>query len=419
VIGNDEHSHDIEGMWRQFQRAQELIPGGSGTMSKVPLLVRQPHTPALIVRGKGCRVWDATGREFIDFRNALGPATLGYCNEQVNAAIRRQLDNGIIFGHPSPLEAELAEKLRLIPCAEQVRYLKTGGEAMAAAIRLARAYTQRPVILSCGYHGWLNDSSGGHVGNPPEIERLHRYLPWGDITTFENAVAEVGAKQVAAITVSMPYASIYPGHPLYSQLRSLADRIGALLVFDEIVTGFRVAIGGVQEFFGITPDLAVFSKGIAAGMPLSVFCGRSDVMKHAATIAVSSTFSGETLSLAAALETVNIYENQRVIDHLWVRGQQLVDGLNSIFHQYSFPIQVKGLPVCAAWSVSGENWNAIGERYSQTAQGLMDAFIDGCYAHGVSLYQVLYPNFAHSAADIDEALARIDLVVQELSCNIA
>lgn len=405
-------------MWRKFGRAQELIPGGSVTMSKVPARDRQPHTPALIVRGKGCRVWDAAGRCFIDFRNALGPITLGYGNEQVNAAIRRQLENGIVFGHPSPLEVELAERLvRLIPCAEQVRYLKTGGEAMAAAIRMARAFTGRPVVLSTGYHGWINNTSGGRVGNPPEFGRLGRFLPWGDIKAFEEAVSEVGEDRVAALTAAMPYADIYPGHPFFGQLRALADKISALLIFDEIVTGFRVRIGGVQEYFGITPDLAVFSKGVAAGMPLSVVCGRAEVMKHAATIPISSTFAGETLSLASALETVGIYENQGVIEHIWARGEQLVKGLNEIFHHYSFPIEVKGLPACATWSIGGENWNVVGEKHSAAAQNVMDAFIDACYAHGVSLYTVLYPNFAHSAADIDEALTRIDLAVKELVDN--
>jgi glutamate-1-semialdehyde 2,1-aminomutase len=408
----------IEEMWGKYNRAKELIPGGSGTMSKAPNREKHPHAPALIVRGEGCRVWDAAGRCFIDFRNALGPITLGYSNEQVKDAIRKQLDNGIVFGHPSPLEGELAEKLvRLIPCAEQVRYLKTGGEAMGAALRLARAYTQRPVILSCGYHGWINNTATGKGGNPPEFAKLGRFLPWNNIAAFEQAIAEVGAENVAAISVAMPYADIYPNHPFYGQLRALADRIGALLIYDEIVTGFRVRIGGAQEFFNVIPDLAVFSKGVAAGMPLSVFCGRADVMAYAASIPVSSTFSGETLSLAAALATVDIYENQGVIDHLWARGEQLIKGLNEIFTRHAFPMQVKGLPPCAAWSVGGENWNAVGQTHSQSASSIMDAFIDACYANGVSLYTVLYPNFAHTEADIAEALERIDKAVSSVKLD--
>lgn len=399
---------DVEAMWRHFERATQLIPAGSGTMSKVPRRDLHPNGPALMVRGKGCRVWDEAGRSYIDFRNALGPITLGYANPRINESIRRQLDLGITFGHPNPLELELAERLvRLIPCAEQVRYLKTGGEAMAAAIRMARAYTRRPVVVSCGYHGWVNNTGGPDKGCPPEIAALTKNVPWGSIEAFEQAVQEAGADRVAAITLAMPYDDIYPDHPLYRELRQLADRIGALLVFDEIVTGFRIRIGGAQEFFGVTPDLAVFSKGVAAGMPLSVIAGRADVMQLAATIPISSTFAGETLSLAAALEAVNMYETEGVIEHLWARGTQLMTGMNALFQKHGFPAQVKGLAPCMMMVMDD-----IGN--PQAAGALYEAFTDACYAHGISTYRVWYPNFAHTEADIAEALDRIAAAIRDL-----
>ena len=214
---------------------------------------------------------------------------------------------------------------------------------MAAAIRLARAYTRRPVVISCGYHGWLNTMGDSEKGTPPEIARLTRTAPFGDIEVFREIVHQEGPERIAAITIAMPYAEIYPDHPFYPAVRQLADEIGALLIFDEIVTGFRVRIGGAQEFFGVTPDLAVFSKGIAAGLPLSVLGGRAAVMELAATVPVSSTFSGDTLALAAALEAINIYEQEDVIGHLWARGRELMDGLNGLFAAYDFPAEVKGL----------------------------------------------------------------------------
>lgn len=394
-------SNKIESMWQGWERAKELLPGGTVTMSKVPNRTLHPHEPARIVRGKGCRVWDEAGRCFIDYRNGLGPMTLGFANDRLNQAVIRQLELGTLYGHASLLEAELAERLvDTIPCAEQVRYLKTGGEAMGGAIRLARAYTKRPVIIACGYHGWINNTGGGiEKGNPPEIGALTRSARFGDIAGFEAVVKEVGAEQVAALTLSMPYADIYPDHPFYRELRSLADRIGAVLIFDEIVTGFRLRLGGAGEFFGVKPDLAVFSKGMAAGFPISVICGRADVMSLAATIPISSTFAGETVSLAAALETLAIYEEEDVIGHLWARGEQLMNGLNERFQDRGFPAEIKGLAPCATLTMDAGVENAAAKA---------QAYFDACYEHGVSFYQVIYPNFAHSEADIDETLERCD-----------
>lgn len=402
----DGAQYSLEEAWRRYERAKELIPGGSGTMSKAPNRTLHPHEPPRIAWAKGCRVWDESGRMFIDYRNGLGPITLGYANPRINEAVRRQLELGTVYGHPSPLEAEVAERLvRLIPCAQQVRFLKTGGEAMAAAIRLARAYTRRPVVISCGYHGWLNTMGDIEKGTPPEIARLTRTAPF-DIEAFREIVRQEGPERIAAITVAMPYAEIYPDHPFYPAVRQLADEIGALLIFDEIVTGFRVRIGGAQEFFGVTPDLAVFSKGIAAGLPLSVLCGRADVMELAATVPVSSTFSGDTLALAAALEAINIYEQEDVIGHLWARGRELMDGLNGLFVKHGFPAEVKGLPPCSMWVI---------QPGVDSAAELAAAFIDACYAEGVSFYRVLYPNYAHTQADIAETLERCDRALARLA----
>ncbi|MFQ5810689.1 MAG: aminotransferase class III-fold pyridoxal phosphate-dependent enzyme, partial [Armatimonadota bacterium] len=152
--------HSVTDSWQLWREAETLIAAGTGTLSKRPTL--EGDEPAYIVRGSGCRVWDLDGNEYIDYRNSLGPVTLGYCYPAVDQAIREQLERGIVFGHPHPLEVELARELvQIIPCAEKVRFLKTGGEAMAACISLARAYTRRPSIVTCGYHGWVN-----RVGTP-------------------------------------------------------------------------------------------------------------------------------------------------------------------------------------------------------------------------------------------------------------
>src|SRR4051812_38650312 len=183
------------------RRFNDVMPWGSSTCSKVPML--EPAEPATIVRGQGCRVWDDRGREFIDFRNALGPITLGYRFPAVDEAVRKQLDSGIIFGHPHPLECEVAEMMRsIVPCAEQVRFLKTGGEAIAACIRLARAYTGREHVVQVGYNGWLNSvASGGRVlpgqvagdappGVPKSLSALHHTCAWNDVAAMEKLLNE-------------------------------------------------------------------------------------------------------------------------------------------------------------------------------------------------------------------------------------
>ena len=396
------------------ERLQQVMPWGSSTCSKAPRFA--PEEPRVIVRGKGCRVWDADGREFIDFRNALGPITLGYGFPAVDAAIREQLDSGIVFGHPHPLECEVAEALcRAIPCAEQARFLKTGGEALTACIRLARYVTGREHIVQLGYNGWLNSLAAGGAllpgqqtasappGIPAALSALHHSAPWNDIAALETLFAAY-PNQIAAVVVAADYASMAAGATFYPALRKWTQEQGSLLVYDEIVTGFRVAVGGVQEYFGVRPDLAVFSKGIANGMPLSAYVGRREIMAALDKMIVSSTFAGETLSLAAAKASLRTYETEDVIGHLWRQGETLWSGLNALFARYSLPAQARGLWPCPQITFSGSD------------SGLTrEAFFRAAYRNGVSLYDVSYVNFSHRDADIAETLERLETACKEVA----
>ena len=353
------------------KRFNDVIPWGTSTCSKAPRLL--PDEPETIVRGQGCRVWDDRGREFIDFRNALGPITLGYRFPAVEKAIIRQLESGIIFGHPHPVECEAAEMLQeVIPCADQVRFLKTGGEAVAACIKLARHYTGKSHIVQVGYNGWLN-----------ALARKSRRLPG---------------------VVSADYATMAAGESFYPELRKLADRHGVVLIFDEIVTGFRVALGGVQERFAVTPDLAVFAKGIANGMPISVYCGRRDIMSGLKAAIVSSTYGGETLSLAALKASVSTYLEEDVISHLWLVGKKIVSGFNGLAAHYGVPIRAEGLPPCSALVP-----------HSEAPDGTLDKLMRACFANGLSLYTVLYVNYSHSEDDIEDALSRLENAMTDIS----
>lgn len=393
-----------------YELLDRYIPWGSSTCSKHAKLV--PDEPAVIVRGKGCRVWDADGREFIDYRNALGPISLGYCYPAVDEAIIRQLKDGMLFGHPHTLEAETAELFcSMVPCAEKARFLKTGGEAASAAIKIARAYTHRDHIIQIGYNGWLNSLGSGALalpgrpaprtlpGVPQAISDLHHSASWNDREALEH-YAEDYAGNIAAVIVAADYRKMELGREFYPWLRAFADRIGALLIFDEIVTGFRMAIGGVQEYFGVTPDLAVFAKAIANGMPLSVYCGKAEYMNVLQDAVVSSTYAGETLSLAAAKTVMEIYRSEPVIEHLWSSAEDLWGNFNALAIKYDMPVRVP------------EPINPIARFvFSDTCiENFPNRFRCGCYANGISFYDGGYVNYSHKASDIAETLEKVEKV---------
>lgn len=399
-------AHSTTG-WRQ--RALAVMPVGSSTNSKAPTLL--PDEPEVIVRGHGCRVWDDRGREFIDYRCALGPVTLGYADPTVDAAIRAQLDDGILFGHPHPLETTTAELFcSLVPGAEAARFLKTGGEALAAVIRIARAHTGRDRVVQIGYNGWLNSlAAGARVlpgattdavpGVPAALAALHHAVDWEDRATLDRLFLTRGS-EIAVILVAADYPAIPEAAGFYRYLRDLADRHGALLAYDEMVTGFRVAIGGMAEATGVLPDLSVFGKGIANGMPLAVYCGRREVLGvlDRGEVVVTSTYGGETLSLAAATATMTAIRDRDVIARLLASGTRLQNGLNAVFAETGSGIRLVGHPACPQF---------VG------ADAEIQAFLRAAFRHGLSFYRVVYVNAAHTDADIDETLRRAALAARE------
>jgi glutamate-1-semialdehyde 2,1-aminomutase len=394
------------------RRLKDVMPWGSSTCSKAPKYA--PDEPGVIVKGKGCRVWDADGREYIDYRNALGPITLGHQFPATDKAIREQLKQGIIFGQPHPLECEVAEMLKeSIPCAEQVRFLKTGGEAAAACITLARCFTRRDHIIQTGYNGWLNAlGAGGRVlpgrqsadiphGVPACLSALHHTVRWNDIDQMRDLFQKLNGK-VAAVVITPDYRTLSAGETFYPAVRKLADEHGALLVFDEIVLGFRIALGGAQEYFKIKPDLAVFAKGMANGMPLSAYVGRRDVMQKCQEAIISSTYGGETLSLAAAKAAIETYRKSNVVKHLWEMGDRLWKGFNRVCKQKGVPVRVDGL------------WPVPVFVFDDAPASFEDRFYRAAYRNGVCLYSSPYISFSHEVSDVDDTLDRLARAVTEL-----
>ena len=300
-MGNYPKIDKSNALWK---RSEGLIPGGTQTLAKGPGQWTEGVAPKYVTRGKGSHVWDVDGNEFIDLTMGVGPLSLGYAHPEVDAAIRAQLEDGITFSLMHPLEVEVAELMReVVPHTESVRYSKTGCDATTAAVRVARAFTKREKIFCCGYHGWHD---------------------W-----YISVTDSIDDETACVILEPMVFEHPKPG--FLEHLRAVCDKKGALLVFDEMWTGFRLALGGAQEKFGIRADLACFSKAIANGMPISVLSGRRDVMNlFDKDVFFFTTFGGEALSLAAAKKTIEILRRDKVPEQLAAKGIRLRDGYNQI-----------------------------------------------------------------------------------------
>ena len=333
-------------------RARKVIPCVTQTASKRPQAFAPGRFPTYIARGKGSHVWDVDGNEYIDCFMACGPAVLGYCYPQVDRAIAEQLERGIIFSRPTALEVEVAELLtEMIPCAEGVRFLKGGAEANSAALRMARAYTGRETVLICGYRGWHDQWAvlRDLPGIPRALASLTHGFSFNDLDSLRTAL-DAHPSQVAAVMID-PVARYAPEPGFLEGVKDLAHRHGAVLIFDEIVTGFRVAKGGAQQYYDVIPDLAVFAKAIANGMPLSAITGLRDIL--ATGNAISLTYGDEALSLAAAKAALAVHVQHDVAGHLWHVGQALMDGIQAGIGGTGVPFELSAIAPMASFVETG------------------------------------------------------------------
>ena len=370
-------------------RAKAISPNQTQTLSKGWTQFVQGVCPVFLQRGEGSHVWDVDGNEFIDYITGLGPIILGYNDEDVNKAITEQLKDGITFSLPHPLEVELAEDLKkLIPCAEMVRYGKNGSDATTATIRIARAFTGREKIACCGYHGWQDwyiTTTTRKRGVPKAMDSLICTFEYNKIDTLRKAFAE-NPGQIAAVIME-PIGVEDPQPGFLEQVRDIAHQNGALLIFDEVVTGFRVSLGGAQSYYKVIPDLAAFGKALSNGMPLSVVAGKKEIMQTSEDVFISMTSGGETLSLAAARATLKKLQEKNVIHHLWTMGQRLKDGIIAGIKTNELPIKVKGLPVhfvCVFKDASGQESLEFKSLFIQemTKRGILTGgYFNQCYAH--------------------------------------
>ena len=321
---------DISESNKLFKRSEGLIPAYSQLLAKGPTQWTKGIAPKYLRRGKGSHVWDVDGNEYIDYNMGIGPIVLGYCYEKVDEAIKKQIEDGITFSLTHPLEVELSEKVSsVIPNAECVRFSKTGCDVTSAAVRLARAFTKREKVLCCGYHGWHDwyiSVTDRNAGIPKFMEQLTYTVNYNDIDSVIQSI-----DSDTACIILEPFVFEEPKDNFLHELQEVCKKNGSLLIFDEMWSGFRIAIGGAQEFFDIKPDLATYSKAVANGMPLSVLTGRRDVMNLLdKDVFFFTTFGGEALSLAASMATIDEIKEKNVPDYLSEKGKLLKDGYNTI-----------------------------------------------------------------------------------------
>ncbi|MGB6773218.1 MAG: aminotransferase class III-fold pyridoxal phosphate-dependent enzyme, partial [Terriglobales bacterium] len=309
-------------------------------------------SPVFLGKGKGCRVWDVDGNEYIDYIQGLLPNILGYAHEEVNAEVTEQLGQGHSFSLPHPLEVELAERLtRLIPCAEKVRFGKNGSDATSGAVRAARAFTGRERIACCGYHGWQDwyiGSTTRNAGVPKAVRELTHPFVYNDLGSLYRLLAE--HKGEFAAVIMEPVNFWPPAAGFLEGVRKLAHEHGALLIFDEICSGFHFGLGGAQKKFGVTPDLACFGKAMGNGFPIACVVGRSDVMQVFEDIFFSFTFGGEVASMAAAMKVLDVLETTAALARMDANGRVLQEGLNALAKEAGLQDRIKciGYPI---WSL--------------------------------------------------------------------
>lgn len=351
---------EIKAGQRLYDRAKKLIPGGTQLLSKRPEMFLPDFWPSYYSKAKGAEVWDLDGNRYLDMSyNGIGACILGHADPEVNAAVHAAVDAGSAATLNCPEEVELAELLcQLHPWAGMVRYARSGGEAMAIAVRIARAHTGKDNVAFCGYHGWhdwylaanlaSDDALDGHLlagldpaGVPRGLEGTALPFHYNDLDELRRIVKSNPSK-IGAIVME-PIRSTEPEPGFLEGVRQIADEIGAVLVIDEITVGFRLTAGGAHLTYGITPDIAVFAKAMSNGFPMAAVIGRLEVMESAQTSFISSTSWTERIGPAAALATLKKLQTENVPQRLAEIGNQVKKGWETAALDAELPIEVSGI----------------------------------------------------------------------------
>jgi glutamate-1-semialdehyde 2,1-aminomutase len=392
-----------------WERAGVTMPG-HGQCHRRPYKYLLRGGPGFVTRAQGARFWDADGREFLDFKASYGPIVLGHGDAEVAAAIAAQASTGVLHAleHPRMLDFN-AELCRLIPCAEMVVNTLGGSAATHAAVRIARRHTGRAIILRGGYHGWFDWCLPTDPGVPAVMPGLAPAFAYGDAAALAAALDQHRGQVAAVIMEPVMGDGPQPGY--LTAVRQLCDQHGALLILDEIKTGFRFALGGAQERFGIDCDLATFGKAMGNGLPGSAVVGRKEVMGCARELWLAATGHGDLLSMVAA-EVVIRRLRAGGIEHLWRLGRRFQAGLEAVFARHGCPLRIDGHPPMPLLTECGAGH---GRAPTAAQKGtIITAFCAamqrrGVYITGAESFIML----AHTDADIDQLIATAEAACPE------
>ena len=391
-----------------YDRASKIMFPVTQTMAKGPTQYVDGVAPKYLKRGKGSHVWDVDGNEYIDYNMAIGPLSLGYAYERVDQAIINQLKDGITFSLMHELEVVLAELINgIIPNAEGIRIAKTGAEVTSAAVRVSRAFTGRKKVLCCGYHGWHDwyiGTTSRSEGIPQEIKDLTATFDYNNIESLRAKL-----DQDVACVILEPFIFEAPANDFLKQVKELCQQNGSLLIFDEMWTGFRVAIGGAQEYFDVVPDLAVYSKAFANGMPIALLTGRKDVLQlFEKDVFFYSTFGGEVLSIAAAIATIHEMIDKNVPRTLAEKGKKLKEGYNALAAQHG----LTGVTTCQGFDCR----TIITFNASAGDPLILKSFVQQeMIKRGILWGGFHNVSYSHSDEDIDYTLRKYDEVLALLA----
>ena len=388
--------------------ANNLIPGGGHTYSKGDDQF-PANAPKIVDRGLGCKVWDVDGNEFTDMAMSLGSVILGHAYEPVLEAVRKQLAKGVNFCRPSVIEGQLAELLvDLIPSAEMVKFGKHGSDAVTGAVKLARAYTGRKYIARCAddafnaIHDWFIGSTVISRGVPEEIQALTLKFNYNDIESCEKLFDRYPG-QIACFNLE-PASFVPPKDRFLEKLKTLCEKNGTILIFDEVVSGFRFGLGGAQQMVGVTPHLSAFGKAMANGFSVSALVGQKEFMRlggiehdQERVFLLSTTHGGETHGLAASIACINEIKKHNAIDHFWKAGKALQDGVRKAAEEVGAEkyVEVSGYSVKPAFAFKDET--------GQVSMAARTLFMQETVAQGLLMPYVV-PCFSHKEEDIAFAL---------------
>jgi glutamate-1-semialdehyde aminotransferase len=391
-----------------YEEACGLVPGGVLGARKPADFIAGEY-PIFLESGKGCRLTDVDGNEFIDFLCGYGPIILGYRESEVDEAVYKQItEKGFCFSLTQKYQNDLAKKIaELVPSAEMSIFLKTGSDATTASVRIARAHTNKLKVMRCGYHGWHDWCVEMKGGIPKKFYEDVFEFQYNNLTQLEELMA-VHGNETAAIIMT-PF-----GHPNHQKMqipqpgflegvRDLADKYRAVLIYDEIRTGFRLSLGGAQALYGVHPDISVLGKAIANGYPISVVTGRKDVMMAAAEkLFISSTFFPNSEAFIAALKTIEILERDNVLANIWEKGEWFMEKIQEILNKHDAGAELTGIPPMFYITFEKDETGSYkGKRKDFYTQMIRKRFFFTPYHHA-------YISYRHTGQDLNLALIAID-----------